>query len=254
MTIASAVLTYPLFAGCVALATYAQNLTGFAFALILLGLVSALNLASVVDAANAATLLTLLNAGIHFRQHRLTPQWRIMRPALATSLVGVVLGVALLAWLSGNAVQALRGLLGVVIMACAVLLLLNGRPRATLSGPGPFALAGVVSGVMGGLFSSPGPPLVYHMYRQPLERWVVMQCLLLVFTVNAALRLVLVIVAGEMSLRSLALSACAVPAVVLVNRWHHRRPPGFSEDTVRRLVGGLLVLAGLALVGTAGVL
>ena len=49
---------------CVALATYAQNLTGFAFSLILLGLVSVFHVASVHDAANAAMVLTLSQSGL----------------------------------------------------------------------------------------------------------------------------------------------------------------------------------------------
>ncbi len=43
-----------VFMQCVALATYAQNLTGFAFSLILLGLVSVFHMASEHDVANAA--------------------------------------------------------------------------------------------------------------------------------------------------------------------------------------------------------
>jgi uncharacterized membrane protein YfcA len=244
-------VVYLLFIGCTAIATYVQNLTGFAFALILLGLVSVLRLASVADAANAATVLTLINAGVYFRLHGLTPQWRIMRPALPTSLIGVAVGVALLAWLSGNAVHWLRGLLGLSIVACAVLLLVHTKPRAQLSGSGPFALVGALSGLMGGLFSSAGPPLVYHMYRQPLDRIVVQHCLVLMFAVNQVLRLVLVVASGKFSLKSVAFSACAVPAVYLVTRLHHRHPPTMSMDTVRRIVSGLLMVAGGSLIASA---
>jgi len=247
----SPVLAHLLFAGCAALATWAQNLTGFAFALILLGLVGAFRLAPVADAANAATLLVLLNAAVHFRRHAITPHWRLVRPALATSLAGVAAGVALLSWLGGQGAQALRGMLGVAILACAALLLLRAAPRATLSGTRGFALAGAVSGIMGGLFSSPGPPLVYHMYRQPLERPVVQQCLLLVFTANAALRFALVLTTGRISIGVLALAASAAPAVWLVTRWQHRRPTQIRPETLRWLVCALLAAAGVALVSAA---
>lgn len=250
----SPVLAHLLFAGCAALATWAQNLTGFAFALILLGLVGALHLAPVSEAADAAMLLALLNAAVHFRRHPITPQWRLVRPTLAASLVGVAAGVALLTWLGGQGVQALRGVLGAAILACAAMLLLRAAPRATLSGTGGFALAGAVSGVMGGLFSSPGPPLVYHLYRQPLERPVVQQCLLLVFTANAALRCVLTLAAGHLSMRVFMLAACAAPAVWLVTRWQHRRPTRIRPERLRVLVCALLMLAGSALVcGSFGV-
>jgi uncharacterized membrane protein YfcA len=239
------------FSLCVGLASFAQNLTGFAFALILLGVVSVLHLASVADAANAATVLTLVNAAVYFRLHHLPPQWRVMQPALLASIPGVVLGVALLAWLSGTAVDALRALLGVVIIACAALLMLQSRPRSTLSGKSAFAFSGAISGVLSGLFSAPGPPLVYHMYRQPLDQRVVRECLLLMFAGNAALRLVLIVAGGHFSLRSMLLSACAVPMVYAMTRLHQRRPPTLSPSAMRRLVGALLVATGISLCASA---
>jgi uncharacterized membrane protein YfcA len=220
----SLVLAPVLFAGCAALATWAQNLTGFAFALILLGLAGAFDLAPLADAADAAMLLTLLNAALRLGRQPLSPQWRLVRPTLAASLAGVAVGVALLSWLGGHAVQALRALLGLVILGCAAMLLLRSTPRPALSGPRGFALAGAISGVMGGLFSSPGPPLVYHLYRQPLERQVVQQCLLLVFAANAVLRCLLVVGAGRMSMHAVALAACAAPVVWGVTCWQGRCP------------------------------
>ena len=238
---------YVLFAGCVAIATCIQNLTGFAFGLILLGLVSVLDLASVPDAANASTVLTLVNAASYFRLHRLRPEWRIVRPAILPSLAGVGIGVALLSWLSGNATQVLRGLLGAAILACAFGLLVESKPRVTVSRPGVFAVVGALSGLMGGLFSSAGPPLVYHMYRQPAPREVIQQCLFLMFAVNQMLRLVLVAGAGRFSLHSALLSATAVPAVYLVTRLQHRYMPAVSIVTTRWVVSGLLIVAGASL-------
>ena len=235
---------YILFAGCVAIATCIQNLTGFAFGLILLGLVSLLDLASVPDAANASTVLTLVNAASYFRWHRLRPEWSIVRPAIVPSLLGVSVGVALLAWLSGNAAQALRGLLGLAILACAFGLLVESKPRSTVSRRAAFAAVGAMSGLMGGLFSSAGPPLVYHMYRQPAPREVIQQCLLLMFAINQVLRLALVAGTGKFSLHSALLSAAAVPAVYFVTWLQHRYMPTLGIVTTRRVVSGLLILAG----------
>jgi len=237
-----------LFMACVAVATYAQNLTGFAFGLILLGLVAVLQIASVADTANAATVLTLVNAWAYFRLHRASPPWQLMRPALGSSLAGVAVGVALLGWLSGNAVQVLRGLLGVCIVACALLLVLQGRPRATLSGRMAFAVAGGLSGLLGGLFSSSGPPLVYHMYRQPLPGELVRRSLLLMFAANAGLRLVLVVTAGQFSWRAALLGACSVPVVYGVTRLNHRYPSRLAPRVLQRIVAAMLMLAGATLI------
>lgn len=236
------------FIGCVAIATYVQNLTGFAFGLILLGLVSVLRLASVPDAANAATLLTLANTVSYFRLHPLKPEWRVVRPAILPSLAGVAGGVALLAWLSSNAALALRGLLGVAIVACAVLLLVSTSPRETISSRVSFRAIGLLSGLMGGMFSSAGPPLVFHMYRQPLQRDIVQQCLVLMFGINQLLRLVLILASGRFTAHSIALGLSAFPVVYAVTWWQHRHPPRMSAGMIRRATAGLLMCAGGSMV------
>ena len=236
------------FIGCVAVATYIQNLTGFAFALILLGMVSVLRLASVPDAANAATLLTLANTVSYLRLHPLKPQWRVVQPAIVPSLIGVAVGVALLAWLSSNAALALRGILGIAIVACALLLLFSAAPRATLAGRGRFRLVGALSGLMGGLFSSAGPPLVFHMYRQPLPRDVIQQCLVLMFGINQLLRLALILASGRFTQHSLLLGLSAFPVVYAVTWWQHRHPPSMTASTSRPVTAGLLMLAGVSMI------
>lgn len=236
---------------CVALATYAQNLTGFAFSLILLGLVSVFHVASVHDAANAAMVLTLVNAFTYFRARPGVVPWQIMKPALNGSTVGVLVGLMLLSWLSGSAVVWLRGLLGVSILGCAALLVLQAKPLAKVSGPVSFALIGGLSGLLGGLFSSSGPPIVFHMYRQPLERELVRRALLLMFAFNALVRLVVVVPTGQFSWYSAVLASSAIPVVYAVTRLHHRLPLRLSPAALKWAVGGLLAVAGTTLIASA---
>ena len=240
-----------VFMACVALAVYAQNLTGFAFGLILLGLVSVLHVASVSDAANAAMVLTLINAITFFRARPGVVPWKLMRPTMWGSALGVGIGVLLLGWLNSGAVTWLRALLGVSIIGCAVILLLQSRPRAEPSSTASFVCIGGVSGVLGGLFSSSGPPLVFHMYRQPLDRDQVRRGLLLAFAFNALVRLVLVLASGQFSQRSVLLCACAMPVVYLVTRFHHRLPHEMNPRTLQRVVATLLGVTGAVLVATA---
>jgi uncharacterized membrane protein YfcA len=200
------VIQYVLFLVLVGLATFCQNLTGFAFGLIFVGVAGATHLMSIADAANVACLLSVVNGVTYLRAHRQVPQWTLLKPMLVSSVIGVIAGVLLLQWLSGNALSGLRMLLGLAIVACALLLLLQKQVNAQMSGPVSLWVAGVASGLLGGLFATPGPPMVYHLYRQPLDRLVVRQCLFSMFLTCALLRLVMVAWEGGITAASLLVS------------------------------------------------
>ncbi|MEJ7930069.1 sulfite exporter TauE/SafE family protein [Ramlibacter sp. AN1015] len=242
---------YVAFIACVVLATVVQNLTGFALGLILLGLVALFELVPVAEAANAATVLTLVNALVYFRSHKAEAPWALMRPALVSSFFGVGLGVASLAWLSANATEWLRLLLGLSVVASASVLVMHRRRMAQPSPPRAFACAGFFAGVLGGMFATSGPPMVFHMYRQPFEMETIRRCLMLVFASNAATRLVLVGASGGFTLRSAWLSVLAVPVVFAVTRWMAGRTPALSRRALGWVAAGFLVLTGVSLSASA---
>jgi len=237
-----------LFFACAALATTVQTLTGFAMGLVLLGLVGALHIVPLTDAANVASVLAIANAWIVLRG----PNGMYDRPAwrdtLVGSLAGVVIGVALLHWLSGSVVSVLRVLLGLTILACAVLLLMQTRPLPERSSRRSFGVYGLVAGLMSGLFSTAGPPLVYQFYRQPMPLAAIRQTLSAVFACNAVLRIVLVVSTGQFSLHALGLSVLTLPLVLGLTAWLSRHPPKWSPRLVRNLACALLIFTGAGLV------
>jgi len=215
---------------------------------LLLGFVSLLGVASVNDAANAASVLTAVNGWTHFRLYRNKPlPWQRLRPVLIMGAFGVLVGVFLLAWLSGHNLLLLKVLLGVTILGCGLLLLDQRRQRQTMSGPASFAVTGLFAGVLGGLFASAGPPLVYQMYRQPMPLDVIRQSLLLIFAMSACLRLVFVLVAGQFTLWSAVLAACCLPVVWTITRLQYRYPLKPNPTIMRRMVAVLLGISGLSL-------
>lgn len=236
---------------CVVVATCAQSITGFALVLVLLGLTGLFELAPLAEVANVATVLSLANAVVALR----TAHGSIDRPALratiAGSLLGVPAGVLLLAWLSANMVLALRLLLGLVIIGCAVVVLLRTEPLAARSGKASFRGYGFLSGVLGGLFSASGPPLVYHFYRQPMSIVAVRDTLVATLAVGGLLRLVMVVATGQFSLRALGLSAVTLPLTMGITWWMRTHPPAWRRETVLKLVCGLLLVTGVGLVGPA---
>ena len=239
---------YLLFFALVGVASMAQNLTGFAFSLILVGLAGATGLMPIAEAANVAMLLSLVNGATYLRHHPVQPDWALLNPMLALSIVGVGLGWALLAWLDGNTLGGLRMALGVVIVACSVLLMLQKRVGVRkASAPQELWLASLSSGVLGGLFATPGPPIVYHLYRQPLPAELVRQCLVIQFLLTSLVRTGLVIGSGSLRMSSVITAAVAVPVVWGVTRWQARHPLRLPQPAVDALVCALLLLAGLSL-------
>ncbi|WP_251882063.1 sulfite exporter TauE/SafE family protein [Achromobacter sp. Marseille-Q4954] len=239
---------YLLFLACVALATYAQTMTGFAFGLVLLGLSGVFQLASVSEVANVVSVLSLVNAAVTLARAKPQVNWSLMRPAMASSLVGVGAGVAALAWISGSMGVLLQLLLGCTILGCAVLLIARAQPLSQVSSRGSFVFFGAISGVLGGLFSSAGPPMVYHLYRQPLPLAAIRNSLLILFSLNAIVRLALVTGQGAFMASSFWLSLLALPIVIGVTWVARRYSTAGSMKTVKRMVFVLLLAAGMGLI------
>lgn len=236
-----------LFLGCVALATYAQTMTGFAFGLVLLGLTGVLSLAPLVDMSNAVNMLALVNTVVALRGSGVRLDWTFLRTSLIASLFGVVAGVFVLEWLSASSVMLLSGLLGLTILACAVLLVIQTRPLERVSSPRTFLSYGLLSGLLGGLFASAGPPMVYHLYRQPLPLALIRNSLLVFFAVTGLVRLVLVTGSGSVSMASVWLCIEALPVVVVLTWVVRRYADAASVKRVKRMVLALLMIAGFGL-------
>lgn len=229
----------------VAIAVYAQSMTGFALALILLGLVGLVDLVPLPDAANAVTILIIVNALMFFSKRkpaRIEP--RIMS-AVGATLVGVLAGMALLMFLATNAYQILKLLLGFSVVACAILLWRASSPFKSTSSSSYFAAIGLVSGLLGGLFAAAGPPLVYAVYRQPWPIERIQESLIFCFAVGAILRLLVMIVYGDFSRLAAILTIEAIPVTLVVTALSASRPPPMPGAAVKNIVSLLLVTSGL---------
>jgi len=239
------------FLACVALAAFAQSITGFAMALILLGLASLFQLAPLPDVANVATVLSLASAAIALRGARKSLDREIWKATVSGSVLGYAVGVGLMAWLHANVVVVLRLLLGIVVIACAVIVLVRTEPLAQRSSRRSFRGFGVLSGVLGGLFSASGPPLVYQFYRQPLSLDEVRDTLVATLAAGSLIRLAMVVPAGQFSTRSLLLCVLSVPVAMGLTWWLRRHPPTWPRAAVLKIVCVLLVLTGVGLIGSA---
>jgi uncharacterized membrane protein YfcA len=238
----------PVFLVFVGIATFAQCLTGFAMALILLGLSGLVGLAPLPDVANVATILSLTSAVVALRAGHKAVDWHILRATAAGSLVGVVGGVTLLGWLQANVVVVLRLLLGMTIVGCAISVLLRAPSARERSPSWSFGLAGILSGVLGGLFAASGPPLVFHFYRQPLSLQATRDTLVAALATSSLVRLAIVVPTGHFSASAVWLSLFAAPLSAALTWWFRGHPPAWSRATVLRGVCALLLLTGTGLI------
>jgi hypothetical protein len=237
-----------LFLVCVALASCAQSLSGFAFSLILLGLAGLFELAPLADLANVATVLALANAQVALRRSGKTLDVPAFRDISMGGLVGILAGIVLLDWLGSSVILGLRLLLGLTVIACAIIVLLDVAALRQRSSAASFRLWGALSGVLTGLFSTGGPPLVYHLYRQPMDARTVRDTLVATLAVSSLVRLVIILVTGQFSLNALKMCLLAVPLVFALSWWMERHPPGWSRPAMLKLVCFLLLLTGVGLV------
>lgn len=229
------------------IAAYAQTLTGFAFGLITMGGVGLTGFLSLPDAAMIVSMLTLVNATQMLLKGWRDVAWRQLGLIMAASIPMILVGYLLLEWLAGSHVDLLRLFLGMAIIVSSLQLARKPEPLAEPSGNGTFLFFGGISGVMGGMFSTAGPPLVYHFYRQPMPLTIIRETLVTVFALTAIFRISLVAVSGDLPSSSSMSALMAVPVVTGATYAARRWPPPLSPFTMRRIVFFLLLLSGIAL-------
>jgi uncharacterized protein len=228
-------------------AAYVQTLTGFALGLVMMGGIGLTGLMLLPDAAVLVSVLTLVNAMLVLARGWSDVAWKEFRLLIGASILSLVAGYGMLELLAGTSLDWVRLVLGLAIVASSIQLLFRPHTLPHRSPKATFIGFGAVAGLMGGLFSTSGPPLVYLLYRQPLPHVSVRETLLLVFAVNAVVRLGTVVAADRVPPMSTWWTLLAIPAVVLFTALARRWPPPVSVLTLRRLTFVLLLASGLAL-------
>ena len=229
-------------------AAYVQTVTGFAFGLVMMGFIALFGLLPLPDAAVVVGILSLVNT----TQMVLHGGWRhvvrhALRLVLLASLPTLVVGYVVLEWLADSRADALRIVLGAVIMASSLQLAVR---RKVLDRPSPdasFIGFGIVSGLMSGLFSTGGPPLVYHFYRQPMPVARIRETLVAAFGLAQVVRLSLVAATGNIPPPSTLAGVAAVPVVMAMTYVARRWPPPLPDALLKTIVFMLLFLSGLSL-------
>ncbi|MCU0970820.1 MAG: sulfite exporter TauE/SafE family protein [Gammaproteobacteria bacterium] len=235
------------FAAVALVAAYVQTVSGFALGLIVMGAVGAFELAPIPFAALVISMISLLNVGLALWGRWADVDRRLLLAAALGMAPAVLVGLVLLHWLESASTDGLRRLLGAFILVAGVLLMLRPQVRSRPSPAWRSTFWGALGGLFGGLFSTGGPPVVYHLYREPLTIPTIRATLMAFFALTTVSRIAGTGLAGQIDGTVLGWFAASAPATLL-GTWAGRRfPPRLPDHAMRRLAFSLLALLGLGL-------
>ncbi len=227
-----------------AVGSYVQSVAGFAMGMIIIAVMVGGGLIAVPVITAVVSLVSLVNIALALRGHGHHLQRRLFTFMALGLLPAVVVGVRVLDHLSATAAWVLELLLGVFIVAGSLSMMVRPQPRRTVSPDWSCLLAGIAGGLLGGMFSASGPVMGWFNYRQPLTVAEIRTTLLASFALTTLARTVVVAQSGGLTGEVWTLFLIALP-VVLLGTWAGRRfPPPVTEETLKRMAFGLLLIMG----------
>lgn len=229
------------------LAGFVQGLSGFAF-----GLVAIPIWASVVPpqmVGPMAVLGSMLSGLMSIGAARRGFDWSRTWPFIVGGIIGVPIGVFILAYLDPVVFKIAVGCL--LLVYCPVLLLLRHPPSVSASGRLADAAIGWVGGVMGGIAGLTGPiPILWCMLRPwtPLTQRSVFQTFNIAMQ---ALALTIYAASGMLTAGILRNFTIVVPMIVVPALLGSRLYGRIDPIAFRRLVLALLIVSGIALLAVS---
>ncbi|RJP24028.1 MAG: sulfite exporter TauE/SafE family protein [Candidatus Abyssobacteria bacterium SURF_5] len=247
-------LSWPVMAVCgliFFIAAIVTGFSGFGFALIsvpLLLLVLDLKFAvpSVLLAGFFSVVVLSANKLRFFREKTIL----VVAVAMA---VGTVFGTYILKYSGTGALSfldtsLLRKILGVIIILFALHILLRVRQHEAPRFRGPIGfVAGILSGILGGLFGTSGPPLVVYVHHFAENKSAFRSQLLILFLLHDIFRIYLYVKNSLIDLDIIRFDLMLLPplivGLIIGSRMHFQ----VNETTFNRAIGLMLCVSGLLL-------
>jgi uncharacterized membrane protein YfcA len=236
-----------LFLVVVAACAWLQAVSGFALALGLLGAMTEFHLTPIPVTAVVVSLLGLAGSLVALAGERRAVQWRRLAPITLGMLPSVGLGVWLMDRLAAESTSALQVILGIFIVLGGALMLMRPSTRERPARRRTGVLAGLFGGLFGGLFAAVAPPVVYHLYREPMTVAAVRATLHALIVVGVLMRMSFVSVFSEVQPLALELVLYALPVVVVATLAGRHFTPELSGRSQRRIAVVLMMLLGVPL-------
>lgn len=228
----------------VLLASTAQTLVGFGFALVSVPVF--VTVLDVKDTVVLATLLGLLNSAIVARHAWSHVPWRTVSWMFAGSLAGMPFGLAVLLFAPEDALRFGVGVTTIVMAAA-----LASGLRLGDSSLGRELGVGVVSGVLNTSTSMNGPPVVLYLQGLGYPTQTFRGGLGAFFTAVGVLTFFAFLATGVVTWLAVGLAASAVPSVFVGSLAGHALLRRVEAAPFRRLVFAMLIAAALSAVGSS---
>lgn len=229
---------------CIGVAALAQTLSGFGFALISVPLMTVVlsPQVAVVVATMVGAVSTLVQA-VTDRRH--SDRATVTRLSIA-AYVGMPVGFVVFLVVSEG---VLRFVVGVAVLVAALILVRGFRldsPSAVLD-----AVMGFASGVLATSTSTNGPPLVFVLQARGMTPATFRATINMVFALSNVGALAFFIGGGKIDRDGLLGFAVALPSMLVAMRIGYALRPRVEGERFRRLVLGLLTLAGLSAIAAS---
>jgi uncharacterized membrane protein YfcA len=242
-------LSGPVLAGAIAitvLAASCQSLTGFGFALVMVPLLSLIwDVKSAVVMSTTLGTIMLVPLLLEVRRH---VSVGIAGRLLLGSLVGIPLGVVVLDRIDP---EALKVLVGAVVIIASLLLYFAPQVRWPDAGGSTAVVVGAISGMLRGSTSMGGPPSVIYLLGVERHMETFRGTLLAFFLPASVITVVVLAAAGKVTPEILRTSAIGLPALVaglFLGGWVRSWMP---ESVFRAVVLGVLIATSIAVIVSA---
>lgn len=222
------------------LAYFVRGIAGFGSAL-----VASPWLAQMLPLSVVVPLVVILdNSGsiLQAWRHRRLIVWADLLPLLPFSFLGVALAMVIHSWIDGRLLKVLLGLFVVLFGVYQFM----PQPKTHLSRRWA-APAGLLGGLVGGLFGTGGPFYVMYFRLRRLEKTVFLATIAMLWVFDGGLRIAGFALGGHYREQHLWLLLAMAPAAWLGLHWGHRVHFGLSAKAFRHIIGGLLLASGSSL-------
>lgn len=222
----------------VLIASAAQAVSGFGFALLAVPLMSVV--ISPQDAVIVATILGAVSAVLQSVRDAHFTEATMARRLILSAFVGMPFGLLMFTIASE---QVLRLALGIVVVVATVLIARNFRLRG---GRRSDYVMGFVSGALSTSLSTNGPPLVFLLQSRGLEPQAFRSTINTVFAFSGVASTLVFLVSGNISWDDVVASVLSLPVMFLAIVIGYKFRRFFPPHRFKWLVIVLLLMSGIS--------